>query len=140
MIVLDTNVVSELMRDRSHPAVLAWLDARPARQLFVTAVTEAEVYTGLAFLPEGKRRRGLTEAADRAFDGLFKGRVLPFESRAGRSFAEIAAACRAAGHPMSQADAQIAAIARSRGMAVATRNIRDFKDAGIDLVDPWADS
>lgn len=139
MIVLDTNVVSELMRDRSHPAVLAWLDARPARRLFVTAVTEAEVYTGLAFLPEGKRRRGLTEAADRAFDGLFKGRVLPFESRAARSFAEIAAACRAAGHPMSQADAQIAAIARSRGMAVATRNIRDFKDAGIDLVDPWAE-
>ena len=138
MIVLDTNVVSELMRDRSHPAVLAWLDARSARELFVTAVTEAEVYTGLAFLPEGKRRRGLTEAADRAFDGLFKGRVLPFESRAARSFAEIAAACRAAGHPMSQADAQIAAIARSRGMAVATRNIRDFKDAGIDLVDPWA--
>ena len=138
MIVLDTNVVSELMRDRSHPAVLAWLDSRPARQLFVTAVTEAEVYTGLAFLPEGKRRRGLTEAANRTFDALFKGRVLPFESRAARSFAEIAAACRAAGHPMSQSDAQIAAIARSRGMAVATRNIRDFQDAGIDLVDPWA--
>ena len=138
MIVLDTNVVSELMRDHPHPVVLAWLDARPARQLFVTAVTEAEVYAGLACLPEGKRRRGLTEAADRAFGGLFKGRVLPFESRAARSFAEIAAACRAAGHPMSQADAQIAAIARSRGMVVATRNIRDFEDTGIDLVDPWA--
>ena len=138
MIVLDTNVVSELMRDHPHPAVLAWLDARPARRLFVTAVTEAEVCTGLAFLPEGKRRRRLTEAADRAFGGLFKGRVLPFDSRAARSYAQIVAACRAAGRPISQSDAQIAATAQSRGMAVATRNLRDFQDTGIDLVDPWS--
>ena len=138
MVVLDTNVVSELMRDDPHAEVLVWLDDRPTRELFVTAVTEAEVRTGIAFLPEGRRRRGIAEAADRAFGGLFAGRVLPFDSEAARAFAEIAAARRAAGRPVSQADGQIAAIARSRGMAVATRNVRDFADMGVDLIDPWA--
>ena len=138
MVVLDTNVVSELMRDDPHSDVLVWLDDRPTRELFVTAVTEAEVRTGIAFLPEGRRRRGIAEAADRAFGGLFAGRVLPFDSEAARAYAEIAAARRVAGRPVSQADGQIAAIARSRGMAVATRNVRDFDDMGIDIIDPWA--
>ena len=139
MVVLDTNVVSELMRDDPHADVLVWLDDQPTRELFVTAVTEAEVRTGIAFLPKGRRRRGIAEAADRAFGGLFAGRVLPFDSEAARAYAEIAATCRAVGRPISQADGQIAAIARSRGMAVATRNVRDFADMGIDLIDPWAD-
>ena len=139
MVVLDTNVVSELMRDDPHADVLVWLDDQPTRELFVTAVTEAEVRTGIAFLPEGRRRRGIAEAADRAFGGLFAGRVLPFDSDAARAYAEVAATCRAAGRLVSQADGQIAAIARSRGMAVATRNVRDFADMGIDLIDPWAD-
>ena len=138
MVVLDTNVVSELMRDDPHADVLAWLDDRPTRELFVTAVTEAEVRTGIAFLPKGRRRRGIAEAADRAFGGLFAGRVLPFDSEAARAYAEIATARRAAGRPISQADGQIAAIARSRGMAVATRNVRDFDHMEIDLIDPWA--
>jgi hypothetical protein len=138
MVVLDTNVVSELMRDVPHAGVLAWLDDRPTRQLFVTAVTEAEIRTGVAYLPEGRRRRHLAEAADRAFRGLFAGRILPFDSEAAHTYAEIAAARRAAGRPLSQADGQIAAIAGSRGMAVATRNVRDFADMGIDLIDPWA--
>ena len=138
MVVLDTNVVSELMRDDPYADMLVWLDDRPTRELFVTAVTEAEVRTGIAFLPEGKRRRGIAEAAHRAFSGLFAGRVLPFDSAAACAYAEIAAARRAAGRPVSQADGQIAAIARSRGMAVATRNIRDFAGMGIDLIDPWA--
>ena len=138
MVVLDTNVVSELMRDDPHTDVLVWLDDQPTRELFVTAVTEAEVRTGIAFLPEGRRRRGIAEAADRAFGGLFASRVLPFDSEAARAYAEIAATCRAAGRRVSQADGQIAAIARSRGMAVATRNVRDFAEMGIDLIDPWA--
>ena len=137
MIVLDTNVVSELMRDNAHAEVLAWLDERPARELFVTAVTEAEIRAGIAFLPEGKRRKGLGEAAEQVLDNLFAGRVLPFDSSAARAYAEIAAARRAAGRPISQADGQIAAIAGSRGMAVATRNVGDFEGMGIDIIDPW---
>ena len=137
MIVLDTPIVSELMRDRPHAGVMAWLDARPTRELFVTAVTEAEVLTGIAILPEGRRRRALADAGARAFGGLFGGRVLPFDSAAAQAYAEIVAARRAAGRPISQADGQIAAIARSRDMAVATRNLRDFEDVGIDLTDPW---
>ena len=137
MIVLDTNVVSELMRDEPYAEVLVWLDDRPTRGLFVTAVTEAEVRTGIAFLPEGKRRRGIAEAADRVLGGLFAGRVLPFDSGAARVYAEIAAARRAAGRPVPLADGQIAAIARSRGMALATRNVRDFTDTGVDLINPW---
>ena len=138
MVVLDTNVVSEIMREDPHAGVLVWLDERPTRELFVTAVTEAEVRTGIAYLPAGKRRSGIAEAAERAFGSLFGGRVLPFDSEAARAFAEIAAARRAAGRPVSQADGQIAAIARSRRMALATRNVRDFAGMGIDLIDPWA--
>jgi len=137
MVVVDTDVVSELMRKDPNGRVLEWLDSRPTRELFVTAVTEAEIWTGIAFLPEGARRRGLAEAAGRAFGGLFAGRVLPFDSTAARVYAEIAAARRAGGRPLSQADGQIAAIARSRDMAVATRNVRDFEDTGIDFIDPW---
>ena len=137
MVVIDTNIVSELMRAEPSAEVLAWMDDRPPRELFVTAVTEAEVRTGIALLPEGRRRRGLAEACERSFGSLFAGRVLPFDSDAARAYAEIVAARRVLGRPVSQADGQIAAIARSRGMAVATRNIRDFEDMGIDVFDPW---
>ena len=137
MIVLDTPIVSELMRDRPRADVLAWLDGQPARALFVTAVTEAEVLTGIAFLPEGRRKRILANAAKRTFDRLMGGRVLPFDSAAAHAYAEIAAARRAAGRPISQSDGQIAAIARTHSMAIATRNVRDFEDMGIDLINPW---
>ena len=137
MIVLDTPIISEMMRDRPGADVLAWLDEQRTRALFVTAVTEAEVLTGIAFLPEGRRKRTLADAATRAFGELLGGRVLPFDSAAAQAYAEIAAARRAAGRPTSQSDGQIAAIARSRSMAIATRNVRDFEDMGIDLINPW---
>ena len=137
MVVIDTNIVSELMRAEPSAEVLAWMDDQPPRELFVTAVTEAEVRTGIALLPDGRRRRGLAEACERACGSLFAGRVLPFDSDAARSYAEIVVARRVLGRPVSHADGQIAAIARSRGMAVATRNIRDFEDMGIDVFDPW---
>ena len=140
MVVLDTNVVSELMQSEPSSKVLAWLDDRPTRELFVTAVTEAEVRTGIAFLPEGARRRGLAEAAERAFGGLFAGRVLPFDRAAALAYADIAAARRASGRPLSQTDGQIAAIARSRAMTVATPNVRDFSGTGIEVIDPWAEA
>ena len=138
MWVLDTNVVSETMRAAPRSDVIAWLDRRPARDLFVTAVTEAEIFIGIAMLPEGGRRRDLAAAAERAFGDTFAGRVLPFDSAAARVYAEIVAARRLAGRQVSMADGQIAAIAYARGMAVATRNLRHFRDMGADPVDPWA--
>ena len=138
MVVLDTNVVSELMRAAPSVEVLAWMDERPSRELFVTAVTEAEVRTGIAILPAGARRRRLADAAERTLGVLFSGRVLPFDNGAARAYADIAAASRAAGRPISQSDCQISAIARSRGMAVATRNVRDFSETGVEVIDPWA--
>ena len=138
MVLLDTNVVSELMLDFPNPAILAWMDDQASRELFVTAVTEAEIRTGVAFLPEGARRRGLLDAVERILGGLFADRVLPFDSAAACAYADIAAARRAAGRPMSQPDCQIAAIALSCGMAVATRNVRDFSETGVGVIDPWA--
>ena len=140
MVLLDTNVVSELMRAAPSREVLVWMDELPPRELFVTAVTEAEVRTGITILPAGARRRGLAEAAERTLGGLFAGRILLFDSSAARAYAEIAASSRATGRPISQSDCQIAAIARSRSMAVATRNVRDFSETGIEVIDPWANA
>ena len=137
MIVLDTNVVSELMRASPHPQVLGWLDREDARGLFVSAVSEAEIRTGLGQLPDGWRRRELTDAADRVLEKWFGGRVLPFDAAAARVYADIACHRRATGRPISQADCQIAAIARSRGMAVATRDVDGFSGCGIEVIDPW---
>ena len=138
MFILDTNVVSELMRQGPHPTVLAWLDNQPTNTLFVTAVTEAEIRIGIAILPEGERRRGLTVAVDRTFAVLFAERVLPFDSDAAQAYALIAAARRTGGRPISQADCQIAAIARSQGASVATRDVDGFEGCGIDVVNPWS--
>ena len=133
------NIVSEFMRERPHPAVLHWLDDRMERDLFVAAVTQAEVLAGIALLPRGKRRQGLAAAADRAFDGMFADRVLPFDRSAARAYAGIATAQRRVGRPISQADCQIAAIAAARGGTLVTRNVRDFEGIGIAVVNPWED-
>ena len=138
MFVLDTNVVSELMRESPEPKVLAWLDDRLTSTLFVTAVTEAEIRTGIAVLPDGERRRGLTAAAERAFGVLFAERILPFDSYAAQAYAVIAAARRTAGYPINHADCQIAAVARSLGASVATRNVNDFEGCGIGVINPWS--
>ncbi len=137
MFVLDTNVISELMSDNPWPTVLAWVDEQRASDLFVTAVTEAEVRTGVALLPEGRRRRGLAEATERTFGKLYAGRVLPFGSEAARVYATIAVARRAAGRPITESDCQIAAIARSYGAAVVTRNVPDFAGTGVAVINPW---
>ena len=138
MFVLDTNVVSELMREVPRREVLAWVDARARRDLFLTAITEAEVRTGIAILPAGRHRRHLTRAADRFFREMFANRVLPFDAPAARTYAAIAAGRRAAGRPIGQFDCQIAAIACCRGASLATRNVRDFEDTGIEVLNPWA--
>lgn len=113
MILLDTNVVSELMKAEPSPGVLAWIDAASAATLFASAITQAEILYGVALLPSGKRRDALAGAARAAFDSLFRGRILPFDSDAAEVFAALAAERRQVGRPIAQADAQIAAIARS---------------------------
>ncbi len=138
MIVLDTNVISELMRPRPAPAVLTWFGRHPAASLFTTALTEAEIRYGVELLPEGRRRAALTAAVDELFADDFRGRVLVFDGPAARRFAHIAARRRHSGRPIAQIDAQIAAIASSRGAAVATRNVVDFEGCGVEVVDPFA--
>lgn len=138
MILLDTNVISELMRAEPARIVLDWFGQHDAADLFISAVTEAELRTGVAILPEGQRRDRLQLALDAMIDQDFQTRVLPFDSAA-KAYAEIAAQRRAAGRPIAEADCQIAAIARANGAPVATRNVKDFDGCGIRLINPWND-
>ena len=140
MVVVDTNVLSELMRPTPDTVIASWVGERATSSLHLTAISEAELRFGLAIMPPGRRRDGLTEGLERMLRTGFANRVLPFDSAAASAYAEIAAARRAMGRPMPEADCQIAAIARSRDMAVVTRNVRDFADAGIDVIDPWEDA
>jgi len=137
MILLDTNVISELMRIKPAQIVLDWFGQCDAADLFISAITEAELRTGVAILPEGQRRDRLQVALDAMIDQDFQTRVLPFDSPAARAYAEIAAQRRAAGRPIAEADCQIAAIARAKGAPVATRNVKDFDGCGIRLINPW---
>jgi predicted nucleic acid-binding protein len=138
VIVLDANVLSEVIRPAPAKAVLDWLAAQPATQLFTTAISEAEILYGIALLPKGRRRASLDQAVRRMFAEDFTGRVLPFDGAAAEEFAAIAAARRREGRPIATFDAQIAAIARACGAALATRNVADFAACGIAIVDPWS--
>lgn len=138
MFVLDTNVVSELMRPAPEPAVEAWVAQHRATDMYFTAISEAELRYGVAIMRAGRRRDALASAVDGLIREDFGGRVLPFDGAAARAYSEIAAVRRSAGRPVSQADCQIAAIALARGFAVATRNVPDFADMGIEIADPWA--
>jgi len=140
MFVLDTNVASELMRPAPSTAVTKWIADRNAKELFLTAVSEAELRYGIAIMPAGRRRNALEAAMTRWLNQRFGKRVLPFDSAAARAYAKIAADRRHAGRPISEADCRIAAISRSNGAVLVTRNVRDFESAGIALIDPWSDS
>jgi toxin FitB len=137
VIVLDTNVVSELMRDKPAPEVLDWLRRQSSTSLFITTVSQAEISYGIAILAPGQRRDALAALANSILHEDFAGQSLTFDEVAASFFATIAAGRRAQGRPISQFDAQIAAITRSRGATLATRNIEDFTDCGIALVNPW---
>ena len=137
MIILDTNVVSELLRPRSSPAVEAWLAAQDGGTVFFTAIGEAELRLGVAILPAGRRRTSLAEAIAAMLEEDFRGRVLPFDTAAAQAYAAIAATRRAAGRPISQFDCQIAAIARIRQAVLATRNTVDYEDCEIEVINPW---
>ncbi|HEV8416278.1 MAG TPA: type II toxin-antitoxin system VapC family toxin [Bryobacteraceae bacterium] len=138
MIVLDTNVLSEEIRPSPSPRVLRWFKEQEPVNIFTTAITQAEMLYGLQSLPVGRRRSALQLAIEKTFDQEFAGRILPFDEDAARSFAKIVAARDALGRPISQFDGMIAAIARSRHAALATRNVADFQDCGLRIIDPWA--
>lgn len=137
MIVLDTNVLSELISPRPEPKVVAWLHEQVRSRLFTTAVSRGEMLFGVLVLPEGQRKRRLQQEVQAIFATDMAGRVLPYDGDAADAHAAFAAMRRAQGRPVEQADAMIAGIARSRGASLATRNVRDFEGCGITLVDPW---
>ena len=137
MIILDTNVISELLRPAPEPKVEHWLSTQDGHNVYLTSISEAELRFGLAIMGNGKRRAALVDAVDRILREDLAGRILPFDSDAAQSYAAIAATRRSAGRPIAQADCQIASIAHSRGASVATRNTPDFEGCEIDLINPW---
>jgi toxin FitB len=138
MIILDTNVLSELMRPLPDARVTQWVSEQLEEELFTTSVNEAEIFYGIELLAAGKRRESLLTAAEKMFTRLLMGRILAFESGAARPFSRIVAHRRALGRPVGYADAQIAAIARVSGAMLATRDTDDFEDCGVEVVNPWA--
>jgi predicted nucleic acid-binding protein len=138
MFLLDTNVLSALMRATPAPEVSAFVSRQPAERLFTAAVCQAEILAGLAVMPEGRRRLALEAAARAMFQEDFDGRVLPFDRGAAIAYAEIFAGRRRLGRPSAMADLMIASVARSQGFSVVTRNVADFSDCGVAVVDPWA--
>jgi predicted nucleic acid-binding protein len=138
MILLDTNVVSELMKPRPEPAVLDWLDKQDEGTIFISAITRAEIELGIALLPEGKRREGLATAANAMFVEDFAGVILPFDRESAIHYAILVAHRTRIGRPITTEDAQIAAIALQHRLTLVTRNIKDFEEIiNLNLINPW---
>jgi predicted nucleic acid-binding protein len=137
VIILDTNVLSEFIRPRPEPRVVAWLDAQSPATLAVTAITVAEMLVGIEVLADGKRKRLLGELVGAAL-APFQSRLLPFDEEAARKFSIIVAMRQRAGRRIGTMDAQIAAIATTLSASVATRDVADFSGIGLDLIDPWS--
>jgi predicted nucleic acid-binding protein len=137
MYILDTNVLSSLMTAEPAKPVAAWVSAQVAEQLFTTAICQAEILAGLAIMPDGRRRRDLEAAAQAMFLADFEGRVLPFGTEAAVMYADLFAARRQAGRPAATVDLMIAAVAKSHGASVVTRNTRDFDECGVAVINPW---
>ena len=136
MIILDTNVVSEPLKPKPDAAVLTWLDRQSPETLYLTTITLAELQAGIEILPAGKRRKALRETTTE-LAVQFEGRVLSFDQESAHAFGRVFADTQAAGNPIHFGDCSIAAITVSRGFALATRNVRDYKGAGIELINPW---
>lgn len=137
MIVIDTNVLSELLKREPDQNVKSWMSRQPMTSVFTTTVTQAEILYGVTLLPDGKRKNKMMEAVQTLFSKRFMGRILPFDIEAAVDYAEIASLRRASGILISQFDAQIAAITRTRGASLVTRNSDDFRDCGIEVINPW---
>lgn len=137
MIVLDTNVVSEPMKPNGNPAVQTWLDQQVAETLYLTATSLSELLVGIQILPDGKRREGLDAALSELLAGLFGSRILPFNREAATAYARLVGRARTAGHLISVANGQMAAIAAEHGFTVATRDTAPFVAAGVPAINPW---
>jgi len=137
VIILDTNVISELARIDPEQSVVTWLDSLPAAEVATTAITAAELLYGVARLPDGRRRAALAETIDVLINEDFRGRLEPFDGLAAEQYAAVVVGREKKGRPISTADAQIAAICRVHSATLATRNIGDFTDTGIGLINPW---
>lgn len=137
MIVLDTNVISEMSKPDVDERVRIWFGCLAKRKTAVTAVTVGEIWEGLLRLPDGSRRQHLIDDTDGMLQEYFSGRVLPFDHAAAQHCALISARRFSAGLPIDKPDAQIAAICAARGFTLATRNTKDFVGTGVDLINPW---
>lgn len=137
MIVLDTNVVSEVVRPSPSPNVVEWLNTQESSDLYVTAITLGEISYGVEVLPEGDRRTSLSRALNRFVDQAFRDRVLDFDRESAREYGQVMANRRKLGRPLSAPDGQIAAITRRQQFQLATRNLKDFEECGIGLVNPF---
>lgn len=136
--LLDTNILSELMRPRPDGRVLAWFERQPEAVFIVSVITRAEILLGIALLPAGRRRDDLANAAERMFQEDFGGRCLSFDERAADEYAALVAVRTRSGQPISTEDAQIAAIALTHALFLVTRNIKDFTGiAGLEVINPW---
>lgn len=137
MILVDTNVISEPLRQAPDARVVEWIDAQSVETLYLSAITVAELRFGVEVLPAGKRRERLHERLEREVLPLFFGRVLPFDLEASETYARFMAQAQAAGRAIGKADGYIAAIAVARGLTVATRDTSPFQAAGLKVVNPW---
>jgi predicted nucleic acid-binding protein len=137
VIVLDTNVVSEPLRAQPSLQVLAWLDRQAPETLYLTTISVAELWSGVELLPTGKRRTQLQNLISTEILPLFGSRVLSFDGQAAVAFARVAAKARVAGNRIDFADCAIAGIALTQRFAIATRNTKDFKGSGVEVINPW---
>ena len=137
MIILDTNILSALMRTRPEAAVVSWLDRQPAESVWITSITLFETRFGVALLPAGKRRRNLEAAFAQLLKEDLENRVLDFDSAAAAEAASLAATRQKAGRAVDMRDTQIAGIALARRATLATRNVRHFADLNVQVIDPW---
>ena len=139
MLMLDTDMLSAMMSAEPVRQVADWILDQPSEALFTASVCQAEILSGIAILPNGRRRADLEEAVRAMFADDFRGRVLPFDTEAAAAYAEVFAARRRAGRPAGTIDLMLAAIARVRGASIVTRNVADFEGVGLTIINPWDD-
>ncbi len=137
MVIVDTNIVAELMRPSPAQEVILWMNDQDASALFLTTISIGEIGYGLEILPQGRRRLQLEQGFERVIVEAFTGRILGFDEEAARHYGVVMGRRKEIGRPLSALDGQIASIARAKGFAVATRNVRDFVECGVDIINPF---